>query len=148
MKKFVMLPILALLAGCSSAPPGPRTNLEAPFSSHGLKTISVGVYGEVLHPQVYMLPEGSGVLDAVREKAGFTARSFIRKVRVERSGGLDHGGTSYIVDLRRSTTNRKYDLLLKNGDTVYVPRGLRLYAATENDSPSGDHPAGLPEPGH
>jgi hypothetical protein len=126
MKALAML-MMALLAGCSSPSSGPRADSPASFPTQGLKTISVAVDGEVLRPQVYLLPEGSGVLEAVREKGGFTAWSYIMRVYVDRSGGFGHGGKTYVVDLRRATKSTEYDLLLKDGDTVRVPRGAWVY---------------------
>lgn|SRR5581483_1535332 len=144
MNLFSVLFIMAILTGCNS-PSGPDTRttlarsgpqghkpyggqpleIGAPvFSGDESRLISVEIRGEVAHPRHYSLPSGSGVSDAVRQAGGFTEYGLQRDISVYRFSGVNHGGKkTFVVDFRKVRKNWRYDLILQDGDKIYVPRG-------------------------
>jgi hypothetical protein len=143
MKLFSVMFMTAILTGCNSpSRPDARTTLAphcpegqkpyggqpleigAPaFSGDESRLISVEVRGEVVHPRNYALPAGSGVSDAVRQAGGFTEYGLQRDISVDRFGGVNHCGKTFAVDFRKVRKNWRYDLILQDGDKIYVPRG-------------------------
>ena len=93
------------------------------FSGDESRLISVEIRGEVAHPRHYSLPSGPGVSDAVRQAGGFTERDLQRGIVVHRFGGVNHGGKTFEVDFRKVRKDWRYDLILQDGDKIYVPTG-------------------------
>ncbi len=82
--------------------------------------VSVEVNGEVVHPQICSLPAGSTISDALRQAGGFS--EFGRQSRIE----LSRGDKRYLIDFRRIRKDMTYDLMLKNGDRIFVPRSIKI----------------------
>ncbi|HHV61074.1 MAG TPA: hypothetical protein GXX51_00285 [Firmicutes bacterium] len=115
----------------------------------------VSVLGEVNRPGVYPIHEGSRLLDAIAAAGGPTPEgdtTCVTLVRREgdrdREGGSDGKTVTFKVDLDRLSgqqdagqsgqgagrgTGENY--LLKNGDTIYVPKAIRVQVLGEVYTP-------------
>ena len=127
---------VAAIVGCTSPPSsaGGRSlygslplQVEAPvFSTYESKRIVVEIHGDVLQPQAYSLPQGSTVSDAIRRAGGFNELGRQSAVRLDRKGGHSRGGKTFVVDMRQVRKDWRNDLVLEEGDSVYVPRAIAI----------------------
>lgn len=87
-----------------------------------IPTQKVFVFGEVKKPGVYPLATGATLLQAVAMADGYTGSAVLESTRVIREDG---GGSIVIAsNLERllKQGDRGQDLLLQDGDIVYLPR--------------------------
>jgi len=126
MRFIAVLCVAALLMGCNSTPhhaegrsyyTGQPLDIPGPvFSGDSRRMISVQVVGEVVRPQSYRLAAGSTISDVLRRAGGFTELGHQRAIL------LCRGGKTLVIDFRRVRRDMRYDLILEDGDEIFVPR--------------------------
>lgn len=81
--------------------------------------MSVVVWGEVPHPQVYSLPQNTRLAEAIRLTGGFKPQAQKSAVRVRhRNGWLDQ------YNLEPGDPHYAGNTVLHDGDVIIVPRRL------------------------
>ena len=82
----------------------------------------VVVLGEVVEPNVYLLPEDASLLDALSRANGMMPTALRDDIRVIRS--TDEGPKMFSVNFNRITTNldMRQNIPLKSNDIVFVPK--------------------------
>ena len=121
MRIIAALLLVAFAAGCAAPkrPPAQAVPLRPTFPPAPAGFISVVVWGEVSHPQLYSFPKNTRLAEAIRVVGGFKSLAQKNAVRVRhRDGTLDQ------YDLQPGDPNYAGDTVLSDGDVLIVPRRL------------------------
>ncbi len=109
----------------SSLGGGPHARTFLDVSLGRLKTIQVFVTGEVNRPGGYAIPSMSTVLSALYAASGPTINGSMRNIRILRKGSEVPAADLYSYI---QTMHRENDVLLMDGDVLFVPPAVRRVA--------------------
>jgi protein involved in polysaccharide export with SLBB domain len=155
---FVRTPFLAAAVLLVIAPcPAMAGADPAPSPSATVETVKVLVLGAVPAPGAFALPAGARLSDAL-EAAGLRAPGTpLRNVKVADLDDLASGCASnladlhrvfltrtrdgktlpsYMIDLERSWSDSRYNVVLRDGDKIFVPQ-CRLFTPKVISHPNG-----------
>lgn len=124
-KSLFLLMILFLLPGASLTAQESTGGIGAArFSGSAKLTISVKVWGEVVHPGIYDIPIGYDMLGALSVAGGPMNSAKLTNVKVLRAQRLSKDDPIVVfVDLERYIETADESLIpeIREGDTIMVP---------------------------
>jgi protein involved in polysaccharide export with SLBB domain len=97
-----------------------RYGVNVPFVVEPLFRITVG--GEVRAPNVYLLPPGTSIAEALATAGGGTEAAKLRAVRLQRTG------TAMTIDVLEVGPDGAASMPIQSGDQIYVERRRNVWS--------------------